>query len=160
MSTPNKTKKVVGTAAVMEFPDGSLSYLELREILGKIKAKQIILILSQCYSGQFTEIANHVDNVVIVTETDEVGIAFFIKQKSKKWGYEINPFVKCLFDAFLSTQHLEEKISLLGAFEYMLLCNPNVKGLYIKDDRPALKENPQIKYGKGLIKGAVYINRN
>lgn len=159
-SSPVKTRKVIGTAAVMKFPDGSLSYLQLSHIFSRIKAKQIVLILSQCYSGQFTEIATHINNVVIVSETDEVGIAFFDKRKSKRWKYEVWPFVKCLFDGFLCNRPVEGKNSLLVAFRYMLLCNPNVEGLSIKADRPILKENPQIKYGKGLVKGAVYINRN
>ena len=40
----------------------------------------------------------------------------------------------------------------------MLECNPNVKGIAIKADRPLLKEYPQIKYGSGLTMGNVYID--
>ena len=153
------SKKIIGTAAVMNFPDGSLSYIQFQEILGRIKAKQIVVILNQCYSGQFTEIATNVENTVIVSETDEVGIAFCSKRKTKRWKYEIWPFVKCMFDGFLSANYSGQKNSVLAAFEYMLLCNPNVEGVSIKADRPLLKEAPQIKYGKGLTKGAVYISR-
>jgi hypothetical protein len=40
----------------------------------------------------------------------------------------------------------------------MLSCNPNVEGFSLKADRPLVKETPQIKYGKELTKGAVYID--
>jgi hypothetical protein len=157
-TTEKVFKKVIGTAAVMIFPDGSMSYIQFQEILGRIKAKQIIVILNQCYSGQFTEITTIVDNTVIVSETDEVGIAFYSKRKTKRWKYEVWPFVKCIFDGFLSANYAGQKKSVLAAFEYMLLCNPNVEGLCVKADRPLLKETPQIKYGKRLTKGAVYID--
>jgi hypothetical protein len=157
-TTEKVIKKVIGTAAVMIFPDGSMSYIQFQEILGRIKAKQIIVILNQCYSGQFTEITTIVDNTVIVSETDEVGIAFYSKRKTKRWKYEVWPFVKCMFDGFLSAKYAGQKKSVLAAFEYMLLCNPNVEGLCVKADRPLLKETPQIKYGKRLTKGAVYID--
>ena len=152
-------QKISGTAAIMNFPDGPLSYSQFQVILGRIKAKQIIVILSQCYSGQFTEIATNVDNTVIVSETEEVGIAFFSNRKTKRWQYGVWPFVKCMFDGFLSAKYAGQKTSVLAAFEYMLLCNPNVEGLSVKADRPLLKEAPQIKYGKALTKGAVYISR-
>ena len=158
-ATEKVIKKTVGTAAVMNFPDGSLSYLQFQEILGRIKAKQIIVILNQCYSGQFTEIATYVDNTVIVSETDEVGIAFNNKRKTKRWKYGVWPFVKCMFDGFLSANSAGQRKSVLAAFEYMLLCNPNVEGLCVHPDRPLLKEAPQIKYGKGLTQGAIYISR-
>lgn len=163
--TPNEKatekvfKKIIGTAAVMEFTDGSLSYLQFQESLGRIKAKQIIVILNQCHSGQFTEIASNVDNTVIVSETDEVGIAFYSKRKTKRWRYKVWPFVKCMFDGFLSSNYAGQRKSVLAAFEYMILCNPNVDGLSVKPDRPLLKEIPEIKYGKGLTKGEVYISR-
>jgi hypothetical protein len=48
-----ESTKCVGTEAVMKFPDGNLSYLEFQEILGRIKGKQIVVILNQCFSGQF-----------------------------------------------------------------------------------------------------------
>ena len=152
-------KKVIGTAAVMKFNDGPLSYLQFQEMLGRIKAKQIIVVLNQCFSGQFTEIASSVENTVIVSETDKVGIAFFSERKSKKWNHPVWPFVKCLFDGLLATTSDGQKQSIIEAFEYMLLCNPNVEGLTVRADRPLLKEAPQIKYGKGLTKGAVYINQ-
>lgn len=157
-ATEKEIKKIIWTAAVMKFPDGSMSYIQFQEILGRIKAKQVIVILNQCYSGQFTEIATNVDNTVIVSETDEVGIAFYSKRKTKKWKYKVWPFVKCMFDGFLSANYAGKKKSVLAAFEYMLLCNPNVVGLCVKADRPLLKETPQISYGKGLTKGAVYID--
>jgi len=157
-ATEKVIKKTIGTAAVMNFPDGSLSYIQFQEILDRIKAKQIIVILNQCYSGQFTEIATNVDNTVIVSETDEVGIAFYSKRKTKRWEYGVWPFVKCMFDGFLSANSAGQRKSVLAVFEYMLLCNPNVEGLSVHPDRPLLKEAPQIKYGKGLTKGAVYID--
>ena len=156
-ATEKVIKKVIGTAAVMKFPDGSLSYLQFQEILVRIKAKQIIVILNQCYSGQFTEIATNVDNTVIVSETDEVGIAFYNKRKTKRWKHRVWPFVKCMFDGFLSAKYVGQRKSVIAAFEYMLLCNPNIEGIPVKSDRPLLKEIPQIKYGRALTKGAVYI---
>ena len=63
--------------------------------------------------------------------------------------------MKCLFDGFL---HKEEKQSVYNAFQYMLKCNPNIEGIPIQADRPLLKENPQIKYGRDLKKGTVYID--
>ena len=155
--TENKITNIIGTVAVMSFPDGPLSYLQFQESLGRIKARQIIVILSQCYSGQFTEIATVLDNTVVVSETEEVGIAFSINRKAKSWKDKAWPFVKCIFDGFLLSECRESKQSVLSAFEYMLSCNPNVVGLSVKADRPLLKEAPQIKYGKGLTKGAVYI---
>ena len=149
---------VVGTAAVMCFPDGPLSYLELLDRLGSIKAKQNIVILNQCYSGQFTEIASSLENTVVITETAEVEIAFKNIRKTDSWSYHVWPFVKCLFDGFLKIGPRGKKQSILKAFQYMLQCNPNVEGLPVEADRPLLRESPQIRYGKGLQKGAVYIN--
>ena len=158
-ATEKVSRKVIGTAAVMDFSDGSLSYLQFQESLKRIKAKQIILILNQCYSGQFTEIASNVDNTLIVSETDEVGIAFYDKRKTKRWRSEVWPFVKCMFDGFLLSNYAVQQKSVFAAFEYMMLCNPNIEGLSVIPDRPLLKEIPQIKYGKGLTKGEVYISR-
>ena len=155
----NIIPNIIGTVAVMSFPDGPLSYLEFQEFLGRIKARQIIVILSQCYSGQFVEITTKLANTVVVSETEEVGIAFTTNRTVKIWNHEVWPFVKCIFDGFLLGGCCESKQSVLTAFEYMLSCNPNVNGLPLKADRPLLRETPQIKYGKGLTKGAVYISR-
>jgi hypothetical protein len=149
---------IIGTVAVMSFPDGPLSYLDFQELLERIKARQIIVILSQCYSGQFTEITTKLANTVVVSETGEVGIAFSTKQRVEIWNHEVWPFVKCIFDGFLLNGCCEMKGSVFKAFEYMLSCNPNVEGISVKADRPLLRETPQIKYGKGLTKGAVYID--
>ena len=155
----NIIPNIIGTVSVMSFPDGPLSYLEFQELLGRIKARQIIVILSQCYSGQFVEITTKLANTVVVSETEEVGIAFTTNRTVKIWNHEVWPFVKCIFDGFLLGGCCESKPSVLTAFEYMLSCNPNVEGISIKADRPLLKETPQIKYGKRLTKGAVYISR-
>jgi len=155
----NIIPNIIGTVAVMSFPDGPLSCLEFQEFLGRIKARQIIVILSQCYSGQFVEITTKLANTVVVSETEEVGIAFTTNRTVKIWNHEVWPFVKCIFDGFLLGGCCESKQSVLTAFEYMLSCNPNVNGLPLKADRPLLRETPQIKYGKGLTKGAVYISR-
>jgi hypothetical protein len=148
---------IIGTAAVMSFPDGPLSHLEFQKLLGRLKARQIIVILSQCHSGQFTEITTKLANTVVVSETGEVGMAFSTKKRLKIWNHEVWPFTKCIFDGFLLDGCCEAKGSVLKAFEHMLSCNPNVEGVPVKADRPLLRENPQIKYGKGLTKGAVYI---
>ena len=155
----NIIPNIIGTVAVMSFPDGPLSYLEFQEFLGRIKARQIIVILSQCYSGQFVEITTKLANTVVVSETEEVGITFTTNRTVKIWNHEVWPFVKCIFDGFLLGGCCDSKPSVLTAFEYMLSCNPNVNGLPLKADRPLLRETPQIKYGKGLTKGAVYISR-
>jgi len=155
----NIIPNIIGTVAVMSFPDGPLSYLEFQEFLGRIKARQIIVILSQCYSGQFVEITTKLANTVVVSETEEVGIAFTTNRTVKIWNHEVWPFVKCIFDGFLFGGCCESKRSVFTAFEYMLSCNPNVEGFSLKADRPLLRETPQIKYGKGLTKGAVYISR-
>jgi hypothetical protein len=154
----NLIKKIKGTAAVMSFPDGQLSYLEFQERLGRIKAGQIVLILNQCYSGQFTEIATKLDKTVVVSETGEVGIAFFSNRNTERWNYKVWPYVKCIFDGFLSCNGGKCKKSVHEAYTYMLSCNPNVEGLPVKADKPLLRETPQIKYGRGLKKGSVYIN--
>jgi hypothetical protein len=41
----------------------------------------------------------------------------------------------------------------------MLKCNPYIEGMSIKADRPLLRETPRIQYGRGLRKGAVYIEK-
>ena len=146
------------TAAMMSFPDGSLSYIELQERLTRIKAGQIIVILNQCFSGQFTDIAKKLENTVIISETEEVGFAFYSNRKSKRWNHRVWPYVKCMFDGFLRKESKGPTPSVFSAFEYMISCNPNVKGLSVKADRPLLIENPQIKYGRGLKKGDVYIS--
>ena len=152
--------RIIGTAAVMSFPDGQLSYLEFQDRLKRIKAGQIVVILNQCYSGQFTEIASKLDKTVVVSETEDVGFAFFSNRKTKSWDSKVWPFVKCMFDGFLLKEHREPSQSVLAAFEYMLSCNPNVAGLPIIADRPLLRENPQIKYSHGLKRGGVYISNS
>jgi hypothetical protein len=155
----NKGIKCVGTAAVMRFPDGDLSHLEFQEILEKIKGKQIIVILNQCFAGRFTDIAMSLDNAVIITETEESEMAIKFKRKTLRWKHEEWPFVKCIFDGFLQYgDTTRKKQSVFGAFQYMLRCNPNIEGIPIKADRPLLKENPKIKYGRGLKIGTVYID--
>lgn len=145
---------IIGTAAVMVFPEASLSYIELGNHLAKINARQIIVILNQCFSGQFTNIATQLDNTVVVTETGELEIAFYQPSKNTSIQNGVWPFVKCFCDGFTS----KGKKTVFGAFQYMLECNPNVKGIPIKADSPLLKESPQIKYGNGLIKELVFIN--
>ena len=51
-----------------------------------------------------------------------------------------------------------EKQSVFNAYQYLLKCNPYIKGVPVHADRPLLKENPQIKYGSSLKKGTVHIN--
>jgi hypothetical protein len=41
----------------------------------------------------------------------------------------------------------------------MLGCNPYIRGISIKADRPLLKVTPRIQYGRALRKGAVYIEK-
>ena len=150
--------KILGTAAVMIFPDGSLSYLEFQKKLEKIKGKQIVVILNQCFSGQFTNISMKLDHTVVISETNEVEIAFNQTRMIKGSKSNVWPFVKCICDGFLKNCKGEEKQSVFNAFQYMLKCNPNVNGVPIQADRPLWKESPQIKYGNGLIKGSVFIN--
>jgi hypothetical protein len=150
----------IGTAAVMCFPDGYLSYLELQIILKKIEAKQIILILNQCYSGQFTRISDHLENTVVISQTEDVGYAFRSQRTPKKWENEVWPFVKCIFDGFLPVVRKSKRKTISEAFEYMLRCNPNVQGVPTMADRPLLIEKPQIKYGRGLKRGCVFINND
>ena len=150
--------KCVGITAVMRFPDGDLSYLEFQEILEKIKGKQIIVILNQCFAGRFTEIAMSLDNTVIITETEESEVAIKVKRRTLRWKHDEWPFVKCIFDGFSQKSTKGEKKSVFNAYQYLLLCNPYVKGVPVHADRPLLKENPQIKYGSSLKKGTVYIN--
>ena len=153
-----ESTKCVGTEAVMKFPDGNLSYLEFQEILGRIKGKQIVVILNQCFSGQFLEIAMSLKNTVVITETRETQLAINQTRETVRWKYEEWPFVKCLFDGFLKNGTKGEKQSVFNAYQYLLKCNPNIEGIPVKADRRLLKEDPQIKYGSSLKKGTVYIN--
>ena len=102
--------------------------------------------------------AMKLDHTVIISETNEVGIAFKRRKRGINSEHNVWPFVKCICDGFLKNGNGEKKQSVFDAFQYMLTCNPNVKGILIKGDRPLWKESPQIKYGSGLIKGSVYIN--
>jgi len=154
----NENIKVTGTTSVMCFPDGPMSYLEFQEKLGRIRGKQIVVILNQCYSGEFTKIANKLDNTVVISETEEVGIAFTLKRGTKRWEYNEWSFVKCICDGFLENGKSGEKRSVFEAFHYMIKCNPNVEGVPLQPDKPLLKEYPQIKYGRNLTKGSVYIH--
>jgi hypothetical protein len=151
--------KCAGTVAVMNFPDGNLSCFEFQEILGRIKGKQIVIILNQCFCGQFTDIAMNLHKTVVVSETRETELAINQTRKTIRWRYIEWPFVKCFFDGFL--QYIDttgKKQSVFDAFQYMLRCNPNIEGIPIKADRPLLKENPKIKYGRELKIGTVYID--
>jgi hypothetical protein len=141
----------------MRFPDGDLSHLEFQEILEKIKGKQIIVILNQCFAGRFTDIAMSLDNTIIITETEESEMAIKLKRRTLRWKHDEWPFVKCIFDGFLQKSTKREKQSVFNAYQYLLLCNPYIKGVPVHADRPLLKENPQIKYGSSLKKGTVYI---
>lgn len=141
----------------MQFPDGNLSWIELREMLMGINGKQIVLILNQCYSGQFTNIALKLENMVIVTETNEIEIALNQNRKTIRWKHDEWPFVRCLFDGFLENYKRNGKHTIFDAFQYMLKCNPNVVGIPVQADRPLLKATPQIKYGKKLKIGTVFI---
>ena len=152
-----ESTKYAGTEAVMKFPDGNLSYLEFQEILGRIEGKQIVVILNQCFSGQFADIAMSLKNTVVITETRETQFAINQTRETVRWKYEEWPFVKCIFDGFLQNGIKGEKQSVINAFQYMLKCNPNIEGIPVQADRPLLKENPKIKYGSSLKKGAVYI---
>lgn len=154
----NENIKVIGTASVMCFPDGSMSYIEFQEKLGRIRAKQIVVILNQCFSGEFTNITNKLGNTVVISETGEVGIAFTLKPTTKRWEYNEWSFVKCICDGFLENGRSGEKRSVFDAFHYMIKCNPNVEGVGVQADRPILKECPQINYGRNLKKGSVYIH--
>jgi hypothetical protein len=154
----NESIKCAGTFAVMNFPDGNLSYYEFQKILGKIKAKQIVIILNQCFCGQFTDIAMNLQNVVVVCETSETELAINQTRKTMRWKHNEWPFVKCFFDGFLQGDAKEKKQSVFDAFRHLLKCNPNIEGIPIKADRPLLKENPTIKYGRGLKTGTVYIH--
>ena len=155
----NDTVNIAGTAAVMNFPDGSLDYLEFRDMLGKINAAQIIVILSQCFSGQFADMCATLDNTVVITESDVTELSFFCTRKTKRWAHDVWPFVKCFFDGLLDSDRLEGKQTVHAAFQYMLGCNPYIQGMSIKADRPLLKVTPRIQYGRALRKGAVYIDK-
>ena len=145
--------EIVGTTAVMIFPDGVLTCLEFQERLARIKAKQIVVILNQCFSGQFTDMALKLSNTVVISQTD---FAMHQSRKTLKWKHNEWPFVKCLFDGFLHNGK-EKRQSVYNAFQYMLKCNPNIEGIPVRADRPLLKEIPQIKYGNSLTPGTVYI---
>jgi len=147
--------EIVGTTAVMIFPDGVLTCLEFQKRLAGIKAKQIVVILNQCFSGQFADIALKLNNTVIISLTD---YAIHQTRKTLRWKHDEWPFVKCLFDGFLHNGKEGEKQSVYNAFQYMLKCNPNIEGIPIQADRPLLKENPKVKYGRSLEIGTVYID--
>lgn len=149
--------KCTGTKAVMNFPDGDLGYLEFEESLRKIKAKQIIVVLSQCFAGQFADITMNLKKTVVISETGESGLAFNQTRKTIRWHHDVWPFVKCLFDGFLINSANDLKQSVSEAFLYMFSCNPYIEGIPIQADRPLMKETPVIKYGSLLIKGTVYI---
>lgn len=153
-----ENRKWVGTEAVMRFPDGTLSYFEFQEILEQIRGKQIIVILNQCFAGQFLDIAMSLDKVVVITETRETQMAINDTRKTLRWQHDEWPFVKCIFDGFLQNNTKGKRQSVFNAFQYMLRCNPSIEGIPVQADRPLLKENPQIKYGSGLKKGTVYID--
>lgn len=150
--------KCAGTVAVMNFPDGNLSCFEFQEILGKIKGKQIVIILNQCFCEQFADIAMNLHKAVVVSETRETELAVNQTRKTIRWKHDEWPFVKCFFDGFLQYGTTGKRQSVFDAFQYMLRCNPNIEGIPIKADRPLLKENPKIKYGRGLKIGSVYID--
>lgn len=150
--------KWIGTEAVMKFSDGDLNQSEFQEILGRITAKQIIIILNQCFSGQFTDIAMNLNNTVVITETKETELAINQTRRTLKWKHDEWPFVKCIFDGFLQNIATGIKQSLFDSFQYMMRCDPNIEGVPLQADRPLLKETPQIKYGRALKKGTVYIN--
>ncbi len=120
--------KCTGTKAVMNFPDGDLSYLEFEESLGKIKAKQIIVVLSQCFAGQFVDITMNLKNTVVISETGESGLAFNQTRKTIRWQHDVWPFVKCLFDGFLINSANGVRQSVSDAFIYMFNCNPHIEG--------------------------------
>jgi hypothetical protein len=151
-------KKSVGAMAVMTFPDDDLSQFEFQDILKKISAKQIIVILNQCFSGQFAQIADHLDNTVVITETRTTEMAIKDSRKTIRWAHDEWPFVKCLFDGFLQNSTTGQKQSVFNAFQFMRRCNPIIEGVPISADRPLLRENPQIKYGKNLKEGNVYLH--
>ena len=146
--------EVIGITAAMIFPDGVLTCLEFQERLARIRAKQIVVILNQCFSGQFTDMTLRLNNTVVISQTD---FAMHQSRKTLKWKHNEWPFVKCFFDGFLHKSKEDKKQSVYNAFQYMLKCNPNIEGIPEKADRPLLKEIPQIKYGKSLTIGTVYI---
>ena len=149
--------KCAGTVAVMNFPDGNLSCFEFQEILGRINGRQIVIILNQCFCGQFADIAMNLRKAVVVSETRETELAINQTRKTIRWKHNEWPFVKCFFDGFLQYGTSGKKQSVFDAFQYMLRCNPSVEGIPVQADRPLLKEKPQIKYGSSLKKGTVYI---
>ena len=110
----------------MNFPDGNLSCFEFQEKLGRIKGKQIVIILNQCFCGQFADIAMSLDNTVIITETEESEMAIKVKRKTLRWKHDEWPFVKCIFDGFSQKRTKEEKKSVFNAYQYLLICNPYI----------------------------------
>jgi hypothetical protein len=150
--------KCTGTISVMKFPDGDLSHLEFQKILKNINGKQIIVILNQCFAGQFTDIAEAVNNAVIITETGEAEVAFNTKRKTLRWKHTEWPFVKCIFDGFSENSISRQKNTVFDAYQYLLKCNPCIEGWPVHPDRPLLKESPKIKYGNRLKKRAVYLH--
>jgi hypothetical protein len=149
--------KCRGTKPVMIFSDGDLSNLEFEKILTNLKAKQIIIILNQCFSGAFTDIALRLDNTVIITETGDTEMALKQNRKTSQWEHDEWPFVKCLFDGLSQMSEKGEKQSVFNAYHYQLMCNPYVNGITLHPDRPLLKITPKIRYGSRLKKGAVYL---
>jgi len=147
--------EIAGTTAVMIFPDGVLTCLEFQERLARIKAKQIVVILNQCFSGQFTDMALKLNNTVIISQID---LAMHQTRKTLRWKHDEWPFVKCFFDGFIHNGKEEKKQSVYNAFQYMLQCNPHIEGIPVKADQPLLKEKPKIRYGKNLKVGTVYID--
>jgi hypothetical protein len=89
-----------GTVAVMNFPDGNLTCFEYQKILERINAKQIVIILNQCFCGQFADIATRLRKVVVVSETRESELAINQTRKTIRWKHKVWPFVKCFFDGF------------------------------------------------------------
>jgi hypothetical protein len=154
----NDNLKCSGTVAVMNFPDGQLSCFEFQELLGRIGAKQVVIILNQCFCGQFSDIVTALPKTVVVTQTSGVEHGFYQTRKTMIWKHKEWPFVKCFFDGFFQNNVEGKKQSVFDAFQYMLRCNPNVEGIGIQADRPLLKEHPKIKYGCDLKMGSVYIH--
>lgn len=140
------------TIGVMNFSDSCLSSFDLVEILKKLNAKQIVIILNQCFGGQFADITLTIPNAVVVSQTKESEVAINEYRKTVRWNFNEWPFVKCLFDGFLEKLNSDKKKSIYDSFQYMLDCNPNIKGVPIQADRPLLKENPNITYGNEVKK--------
>ncbi|MCG2718181.1 MAG: hypothetical protein L6408_05025 [Nanoarchaeota archaeon] len=160
--------KSIGDASVMELPDGEIiADFEFKEYLKNIKAKEIIVILNQCYSGGFNDITKDLDNTVVITESTKSEQAF-------KWlagdtmKYSEWPFVRLIFDAFNGEDYEgnpvdadingDDKISLNESFDYMFENNPLVNGVRMVNKMGYVKkETPHITYGKNLKKGGVFL---